>query len=131
MRTTTILFVLMVFLPSSFAQEEKEKEEAKIRQDRAQIRKSLRQMVRVDEKKRRARLSLVIEAGISGLDPKAKPPQPGQMAPDFEVTPLKFYGFQIQQSEGKEEPAAALYMPVRLSDFRGKKPVVLIFGSYT
>ncbi len=43
----------------------------------------------------------------------AKAPRAGDMAPDFELT----------DSRGAES--------VRLSDFRGKKPVVLVFGSYT
>jgi peroxiredoxin len=40
-------------------------------------------------------------------------PRVGDEAPDFELFDL----------DGKN--------PVRLSDFRGKKPVALIFGSYT
>jgi peroxiredoxin len=40
-------------------------------------------------------------------------PKVGDMAPDFE----------LRDAEDKD--------PVRLSDFRGKRPVALIFGSYT
>lgn len=40
-------------------------------------------------------------------------PKPGDIAPDFE----------LRDVNGKN--------PVRLSAFRGQKPVVLIFGSYT
>ena len=40
-------------------------------------------------------------------------PKVGDLAPDFEL-----YDLRNQQS-------------VRLSDFRGEKPVALIFGSYT
>ncbi len=43
----------------------------------------------------------------------AQAPKVGDLAPDFE----------LRDSEGQN--------PVRLSDFRGKKPVVLFFGSYT
>jgi peroxiredoxin len=43
----------------------------------------------------------------------AKAPKAGDMAPDFTLT----------DSRGAES--------VTLSDFRGEKPVVLIFGSYT
>ena len=43
----------------------------------------------------------------------AKAPREGDLAPDFEL-------FDVN---GKN--------PVRLSDFRGEKPVALIFGSYT
>ncbi len=44
-------------------------------------------------------------------DPLA--PKAGDVAPDFE----------LYDTEGKN--------PMRLSDFRGKKPVALVFGSYT
>ena len=132
MRKPTILSAMtFFFLPLTFAQEQKEEEDVKVRDDKAQIRKSLRKMDRVAAEKVRARLSLVIREGISGLDPKAKPPEPGQMAPDFELTPLRFYQFRIEESEVTKKNAGALYKPVRLSDFRGKKAVVLIFGSYT
>ncbi|TET52895.1 MAG: redoxin domain-containing protein [Anaerolineales bacterium] len=40
-------------------------------------------------------------------------PKAGDMAPAFE----------LRDADGAD--------PVRLSDFRGKKPVALIFGSYT
>lgn len=58
-------------------------------------------------------------------------PKAGVVAPDFSLTPLKFYEFGIDDTEITEENAGALYDSVTLSDFRGKKPVVLIFGSYT
>jgi len=40
-------------------------------------------------------------------------PKPGDQAPDFE----------LHDTNGQN--------PVRLSDFRGKRPVALIFGSFT
>lgn len=40
-------------------------------------------------------------------------PGPGDVAPDFE----------LRDAAGKN--------PVRLSDFRGRKPVALVFGSFT
>ena len=40
-------------------------------------------------------------------------PRPGDIAPDFE----------LRDVNGQH--------PVRLSDFRGRKPVALIFGSFT
>jgi peroxiredoxin len=43
----------------------------------------------------------------------AQAPKAGDIAPDFE----------LYDAEGKSA--------IRLSDFRGKKPVALIFGSYT
>lgn len=45
------------------------------------------------------------------LDPKS--PKVGDLAPDFE----------LQDPDGKVQ--------IRLSDFRGKRPVALVFGSYT
>ena len=58
-------------------------------------------------------------------------PKVGEMAPDFNLMPLKFYEFGIDEQLITRENAGDLYKPVRLSDFRGHKPVVLIFGSYT
>lgn len=43
----------------------------------------------------------------------ARAPKPGDVAPDFE----------LRDVNGEN--------PVRLSDFRGQKPVALIFGSFT
>lgn len=50
---------------------------------------------------------------VAGLLAAQTPPQPGELAPDFE---LKVRG-------------ADRYL--RLSDFRGAKPVALVFGSFT
>ncbi len=58
-------------------------------------------------------------------------PGHGTQAPDFELTPLKFYEFGIDAQDITVDNASELYKPVRLSDFQGHKPVVLIFGSYT
>lgn len=58
-------------------------------------------------------------------------PAVGTVAPDFELMPLKFYEFGIDEQNITEENAGDLYKSVRLSDFQGHKPVVLIFGSYT
>ena len=58
-------------------------------------------------------------------------PGHGTQAPDFELTPLKFYEFGIEVQDITVDNASELYKPVRLSDFQGYKPVVLIFGSYT
>jgi hypothetical protein len=58
-------------------------------------------------------------------------PDVGEQAPDFALTPLKFYEFNIDETEITEDNAGKLYDAVRLSDFQGKKPVALIFGSYT
>lgn len=58
-------------------------------------------------------------------------PARGDVAPDFELTPLRFYDFEIDQREITRENAAALYDGVRLSDFRGKKAVALFFAGDT
>ncbi len=58
-------------------------------------------------------------------------PAAGERAPDFSLTPLKFYDFKTEEQDITLENAEVLYENVRLSDFRGKKPVALIFGSYT
>ena len=50
----------------------------------------------------------------------------GQMAPDFELSPLTF-------EDGKDGKKVARIgiEKIRLSSLRGKKPVFLIFSSYT
>jgi hypothetical protein len=58
-------------------------------------------------------------------------PAVGDPAPDFELTPLRFYDFRLDEREITRENAWELYEPVRLRDFRGKRPVALIFGSFT
>lgn len=109
--------------------EQRERKEA-VRKDRIQIRKSLRQMERMSRDKIEARMNAVNQAGISGIG-NDDAPKPGDEAPDFELMPLKFYDFKIDETPITKENAGALYQPVKLSSFRGKKPVVLIFGSYT
>jgi len=56
-------------------------------------------------------------------------PAVGTVAPDFVLEPLKEYDFKVkpQASAGGESGDAVL----RLSDFKGHRPVVLLFGSYT
>lgn len=49
--------------------------------------------------------------------------QAGDVAPDFELKRL--------ETQGKKSAPADDARTVRLSSFRGKQPVVLIFGSYT
>ncbi len=58
-------------------------------------------------------------------------PAAGTEAPDFSLTPIKFYDFKTEEQDITLENADVLYENVRLSDFRDKKPVALIFGSYT
>jgi len=61
----------------------------------------------------------------------AEAPKAGETAPDFTLTPIKFYDFDTDETEITRENADVLYQDVTLSRFRGEKPVVLIFGSYT
>ena len=60
----------------------------------------------------------------------APAPAVGETAPDFSLAPIKFYDLKGDRAVSAEE-AGGLYDSVRLSSFRGEKPVVLIFGSYT
>ncbi len=100
-----------------------------VESDKRQIEKSLRTMDRsVTEEQVSARLDLVEELGISGLAGEDAP-QAGDVAPEFELRPVRFYDFQMRDGVTTDN-AGQLYEPVRLSSFRGK-PVVLIFGSYT
>ena len=96
--------------------------------DRAVMRQALQGMERADRDDINTRINLVRELGISGRDGV---PQPGELAPDFELAPLRFYDFQVDATPITRENADTLYEPVRLSAFRDKLPVVLIFGSYT
>ena len=58
-------------------------------------------------------------------------PQLGDEAPDFELMPIRFYDFKTDEAPITKENASVLYEPARLSSFKGRKPVALIFGSYT
>ena len=107
-----------------------QKQSGSVADDKARIRKSLSGMERVERDMYRKRLSLVNELGISGIG-NDDAPKPGDDAPDFELMPLRFYDFQIDKTPITKENAGGLYAPVKLSSFRGKLPVVLIFGSYT
>lgn len=51
-----------------------------------------------------------------------------ETAIDFAFPPLRFYDFKIDRQEITRENAGELYRNVRLSDFRGKRPVVVLFG---
>ena len=126
-----IVCFAMAAMPAAALGQEKPNQETKIDEDRARIRKSLRTMDEISPELRRRRLTIVKDEGISGLDSDAKPPRPGDLAPDFELRPLKFYRFKTEETDITQENADLLYKPVRLSEFRGKRPVVLIFGSYT
>lgn len=61
-------------------------------------------------------LSAFVMAQGGGKRPPDNAPKVGADAPDFTLYRL---------DDKKQEK------PVKLSDFEGKKPVVLIFGSYT
>ena len=75
------------------------------------------------------RIGIVKEEGIQGA--RNNGPEEGSDAPDFSLTPLKFYKFKTANSDITQENADLLSEPVSLSDFKDDKPVALIFGSYT
>ncbi len=52
----------------------------------------------------------------------------GDLAPDFELLPLRVYDLDLA-THYREVPRKN--GAIRLSDFRGFKPVALVFGSYT
>ena len=80
---------------------------------------------------------------------RPEPPKVGQLAPDFELEllpePQKLLPGEPASSAGRATPAGPISkggkaepdakpkepVRVRLSSFRGKRPVALIFGSYT
>ena len=69
-------------------------------------------------------LTQAAQSGISAEDPDKGPKHPGDMRiPDKlsqgDIAP----DFHLKTKDGKRE--------IALSEFKGKKPVVLIFGSYT
>lgn len=70
-------------------------------------------------------------AQAEGADPTAPALAVGEIAPDFQLRPLRFYDFKIDQREITRENAAVLYEAVRLSDFRGEKAVALLFDRET
>ena len=55
----------------------------------------------------------------------------GDLAPDFELVPLRFRDFDLAEGEERRDGGADAYRGVRLSAFRHHRPVALIFGSYT
>ena len=55
----------------------------------------------------------------------------GDMAPDFALVPLRDYDFGVDATVFAAGPNQDGIPRVRLSEFRGEKPVALIFGSYT
>jgi hypothetical protein len=55
----------------------------------------------------------------------------GDVAPDFELVPLRFYDFDLGEPDERRNARADAYRGVRLSAFKDVKPVALIFGSYT
>lgn len=76
------------------------------------------------------RAEKVVGEGILGFGSLTAPAQ-GTVAPDFDLTPLRIYDFKIDESQITTQNAGDLYSRIKLSSFRGKRPVVLIFGSYT
>ncbi len=58
-------------------------------------------------------------------------PKVGALAPDFELDRLEDVLDDKQATEKTAGKAPKKPQKVKLSSFRGKQPVVLIFGSYT
>ena len=100
-----------------------------VKQDKARIQASLSTMDESDREVAQAKIEWLKENGLYDPDNENSLPV-GEMAPDFELMPLRFYDFAIDQGITKEN-ARTLFEPVVLSSFRGNLPVVLIFGSYT
>ncbi len=75
------------------------------------------------------RIQIVRDEEIYGG--KDSGPGVGSDAPDFTLTPLKFYDFQVEDEEVTQQNAHKLFDKIQLSGFQGKRPVALIFGSYT
>ncbi len=100
-----------------------------VKGDKAQIRKSLSTMDESDRSVAKAKMEWLVENGL--YDPENENSmQLCETAPDFELMPLRFYDFAIDQVITKDN-AQSLFEPVALSSFRDSLPVVLIFGSYT
>lgn len=74
----------------------------------------------------RERSADITARGIRELDKGPRAPRRGEPAPDFSLLPLDP---EASASPGARPLGAGT--PVRLSDFKGHQPVVLIFGSYT
>lgn len=55
----------------------------------------------------------------------------GDPAPDFELMSLRFYDFEVGEPHARARGEQDPYQEVRLSAFAGKRPVALVFGSYT
>ena len=63
-----------------------------------------------------------------GGGPRSQAPKAGDKAPDFELVVLPT---PKKEGDGKKAAAKSKAEFVKLSSFKGKKPVALIFGSYT
>ncbi len=68
---------------------------------------------------------------------RGKVPAVGELAPDFKLHPLEPApkAEELSRKQQAKKPARKETVtkpkPIRLSDFKDKKPVALIFGSYT
>jgi len=70
-----------------------------------------------------------LPAALAAKFPRYAKPEPkqGETAPDFELARLESY-LKSVESKATTKPAVE---KVKLSSFRGKKPVCLLFSSYT
>ncbi len=109
---TLLTFILSAFVAPAFAQK-------KPGSDRPKKEHSFTEGMKM-------RLEVVNAEDIRGTARNG--PAVGEIAPDFSLAPLKSNEINIEEKEITEENAGEL---VRLSDFKGEKPVALIFGSYT
>jgi hypothetical protein len=71
--------------------------------------------------------------GARGRGPEGErrpePPKAGERAPDFELVVLPAHAGEVgEERKSRAKPKPKL---VKLSSFKDKKPVALIFGSYT
>ena len=131
MRKITMLFAVtaLVFaggISGAFADQEKEKKPAA---EPTVRRPGRRGGFGGNRGQAAVRIGIVKEEGIQST--RNNGPEPGSDAPDFSLTPLKFYAFKTAKTDITQENADLLYEPVSLSDFKDDKPVALIFGSYT
>ena len=75
---------------------------------------------------------LLLLAALTLATPSAgEPPalRVGELAPELTLTPLRFHDFRIDERPITRRNASRLYAPVRLSDFRGVRPVALLFAA--
>ena len=66
---------------------------------------------------------------VLSILPVATAAAAAEEAPDFELKALRFYDFGLVDRDITKSNAGELYRPVKLSDFREKRTVALIFAA--